>query len=507
MEKPKITRSRKRGGEPEETVDAPPPAVPAAPAPAPSRPAATRPASPAARAAPVEPERPRLSTDDLMAIAGMSPSEMAAAMAGNLPKARAQLGERVQGRVVRIGASVVFVEIGGKAEASIDRAELPDARPGDVIDAMVLSADEGGVRLSLKLSGQAAMDHLEDALETGVPVEGVVKSRNPGGFEVRIGSVSAFCPISRMSRITGVDPDGYIGQTLQFRVIETGDKIVLDRRVLQDAIAEAKAGELWSTLEVGQELRGVVRNVLPFGVFVDVGGIDGLIPRRELQGSDPAPGMGLEVRVLEIDRAAKKLTLSARDPANDPWNAVGVSVRGGSVVEGEVVRVAQFGAFVELAPGLQGVVHISRLPHGLPKVGTRLRVRIVEVDHERQRLSLSPVTGDDDAPIPAAGQIVKGTIAEVLRNGVVVQLEDGRTGWLPEREAELPAGTVIAQRFRKGRPIEARILEDGERKVTLTTREDTSGEEQAWQAQATPARSAGAFGTLGDLLGGLNLKK
>lgn len=505
MDKPKITRSRKRGGEGEDTElpVAPPVAAPAIAAAA--RPAA--PSRPGTRPPPVPEDRPHLSTDDLLAIAGMSPAELAAAMSGNLPKARAQLGERVQGRVVRIGTSDVFVEIGGKAEASLDRTELPDARPGDVIEAMVLSADEGGVRLSLKLSGQAAIDHLEDALETGVPVEGVVKARNAGGYEVRIGSVSAFCPVSRMSRLTGVDPDGYLGQTLQFRVIEAGDKIVLDRRVLQDEIAEAKAGELWSTIEVGQEFRGVVRNVLPFGVFVDVGGIDGLVPRRELQGTDPAPGTGLEVRVLEIDRAAKRLTLSARDPGNDPWNAVGVSLRTGSVVEGDVARVAQFGAFVEVAPGLQGVVHISRLPGGLPKVGTRLRVRILEIDQERQRLSLSPVTGDDDAPVPAAGQTVKGTIAEVLRNGVVVQLDDGRTGWLPEREADLPAGTVIAQRFRKGRPLEARILEDGDRKVTLTTREDTSGEEQAWRAQATPAKSAGAFGTLGDLLGGLKLKK
>lgn len=501
MHKPKTTRRRKD----RETADeAPPPEASATP----TEPVAKLPprrAEPVSQPAPTKPSSDtRLNTDDLMAIAEMDASELAALMEGTVPTARIAIGERVKGRVTRVGASDLFVEVGGKSEATLDRSELPEAVVGDEIEAMVLSADDQGIRLSLRLSGQAAIEHLEDALETGVPVQGVVKSRNKGGYTVAIGSVMAFCPISRISRIQDVDPDGYLGQTLDFRVIEADDKVVVDRRVLQDEAAEEKATELWATLEVGQELRGTVRNVQPFGVFVDLGGVDGLVPKRELVGSDPAVGTGLEVRVIEIDRQAKRLTLSARNPANDPWNLVGTEFHTGGVYPGTVVKVAAFGAFVELADGLQGLVHTSRMPGGLPKPGSSITVKLLEIDRDRQRLALTPVSGDAAEARP--GQMVKGTVAEVLRNGVVVQLDDGRTGWLAEREADLEPGTVLAQRFRKGKAIEARVVEDGDRRVQLSLKEDPAAANRAWRQHAGKAQGSG-FGTLGDLLGGLKLPK
>jgi small subunit ribosomal protein S1 len=357
----------------------------------------------------------------------------------------------------------------------------------------------------MQLSGDAALDHLEDAKETQVPIEAKVVSRNKGGFEVMIGSVRAFCPMSRISRIQAMDLDGYVGQVLAFRVIETGDKIVLDRRVIQDEAAEVKATELWGTIDIGQELRGVVRNVQPFGFFVDVGGIDGLVPKREYPGDPPGVGVGLDVRVLEIDVARKRLTLSARAAGDDPWNLVGVDFVPGGIYMGTVARVAPFGAFVELSEGLQGLAHSSRFPGGLPKEGASLRVRLVEVDRDRQRLDLAPVAegAEDEAPV---GEQVKGIVAEVMRNGLVVQLDDGRTAWLPAGEVDLPGGTVLAQRFRKGKPIEARVSQAGDRRVVLSMKEDPAESSRAWRSHLKKAK-AGGFGTLGDLLGGLDLPK
>ncbi len=501
MNKPKTTRSRKRSlslADLDEAVEGLAEANPE-PAPEPVPEPAPQPVPEPIREAP----RLKVDTDDLMALAAMDSAELAALMEGNLITATADLGERVKGRVSRIGETDIFVEIGGKAEATIDRAELPHAKVGDTIEAMVLHNDDMGVRLSLKLSGQAALDYLEEAVANSTPIEGLVRSRNRGGYEVHIGSVRAFCPQSRISRLQDVDPDSYVGQVLTFRVIESGEKIVVDRRVLQEEEAEVKAVELWATLEVGMQLRGIVRNIQPFGVFVDIGGVDGLVPSREL-GAEVARGVGLDVTVLEVDRATKRLTLSAKDPANDPWNRVGSEFVPGGVYRGEVVRVAPFGAFVELGGGLQGLVHSSRFGGGAPKVGSTLQVKLVEVDRDRQRLSLSPVTGDGVVPEP--GQKVTGVVTEVLRNGAVVQLDDGRSGWLPEREAELPPNTVMAQRYRKGKPIEARISEDSDRRVTLSMRDDPAESEGAWRAHAAAQKGEG-FGTMASLLGGLKLPK
>jgi len=234
-------------------------------------------------------------------------------------------------------------------------------------------------------------------------------------------------------------------------------------------------------------------------MFVDIGGVDGLVPSREILGDPPAIGTGLQVRILEIDRAQQRLTLSARDPANDPWNRVGTDFVRGGIYPGVVARAAPFGAFVELAEGVVGLVHSSRLPGGLPRPGTSMTVRIAEIDGERQRLELAPAK--EGAESVAIGQWVEGTVAEVLHNAVVVQLEDGRSGWLPQSEVELPAGTVLAQRYRKGKALKARIVDDTGRRVSLSLREDPATADRAWRAHASEA-DEGSFGTLGDLLAG-----
>ncbi|MEQ1506059.1 MAG: S1 RNA-binding domain-containing protein, partial [Myxococcota bacterium] len=464
---------------------------------------------------------PKLAHDDLMAIAEMSPEEMKALMDGaTIGRRKLEIGSKVVGTVTRIGRETVFVDIGGKSEGQIDRGEAPNATVGSEMTTFVVDEDENGIVLSMQLSGRAASDHLEEARASGLPVEGKVTARNSGGFEVRIGSARAFCPVSLMSRIPEVDLDAYVGQTLQFVVIETGEKTVVNRRILQEAEAEKKAGQLWTTLAIGQQHRGTVRSVQSFGVFVDIGGVDGLVPKREISWKgvdDPRTsirvGTAVEVVILDIDFEHRKLTLSAKALEEDPWTAVEVAFHEGGVYTGTVVRIEPFGAFVELAAGLSGLVHVSKLGGGGLTVGSAVDVKLLAIDRERRRLELAPVKAGDAAPAGTEVR-VRGKVADVLRNGVVVQLDDGRTGWLPEAEVELPSGTVLGQRFRVGKPIEARLLTDDPKRPTLSTRESRAEEEQAWkvhQAQSRPSRDGGggggSFGTLGDLLGKLKVGK
>jgi small subunit ribosomal protein S1 len=438
----------------------------------------------------------------------MDPAELAALLEGAQPRRRFQPGQKIVGTVTRVGRDTVFVDIGAKSEGQLERVELAGAKAGDEVTAYYVGEDDGGPLLSLALSGNAAAEHLEEARESGAPVEGKVTGRNSGGFDVRIGTVRAFCPASHVSRLPEVDLDAFVGQTLSFKVLEAGDRIVVSRRALQEEEAEAKAAELWTTIAPGQALRGIVRSVQTFGFFVDVGGIDGLVPRREIQwgADDPRTavrvGQAVEVAVLEVDREARRLTLSARAREDDPWGAVGVAFVDGGIYTGRVLRTETYGAFVELAPGLSGLVHVTKLPAGLPEVGSALDVRLLSIDLERRRLELAPVTAGETAAEPTdTGEVlVKGVVAEVLRNGVVVQLDDGRTGWLPESEVDLPAGTVLAQRYRRNKAVTARVLTDDPRRVTLSAR-TRSDDQRAWSVHQAHRPAAGAFGTLGDLLG------
>lgn len=461
--------------------------------------------------------RAHLDPNDLMALAQMDRSELEALMSGNLSRKRLEVGARVSGPVTRIGRDTVFLDLGGKSEGQIERDMVPQAKLGDEVTAYVSMVDENGIHLALTLSGRAAAEHLEDARASGLPVEGKVVSRNTGGFEVKIGSARAFCPTSLISRLPEVDLDAFVGQTLQFKVIETGEKVVVSRRVLQEEEAEKRAAELWSTVTVGQQLRGTVRSAQDFGFFVDLGGLDGLVPRREISwagGADPRTavrvGQSVEVVVLEKDENRRKLTLSVKALEQDPWSQVGVVFQEGGIYPGTAVKTETFGVFVELSPGLQGLVHASKLAGRTYETGSALDVRLLSIDPDRRRLELAPAAAGDVATSPDAK--VSGTVSEVLKNGVVVQLSDGRQGWLPEQEADLPSGTVLAQRFRKGKPIEARVVRDDPRRPVLSVKEALDDEERSWrqhQAKARPSAAARAegFGTLADLLGGLKLKK
>jgi len=488
------------------------------PAPAEGRDASAAPPTPVA--AKPEPARPtaevsvgRLDLSDLEALAQMRPEDLAAMMEDAAPTRQLEPGSKVTGNVTRVGHDTVFVDVGGKSEGQLDRGELPNAAPGDAIVAFIVSAGEIGVSLTLKLTGDAAAEHLAEAAASGVPVEGRVESRNSGGYTVRVGPVRAFCPGSQISLRQGIDPDSFVGQEFTFKVLEAGERVVLSRRALQEAEAEVKAVALWQTLAEGQSHRGVVCGVQNFGFFVDIGGVDGLVPKTEItwgHTDDPREvvsiGQAVEVVVLSADPATRRLTLSAKALEDDPWSHVGTLFNEGGVYAGKVRNNAAFGTFVELAPGLEGLIHISKLAAGAPARDESIQVRLLQIDRERRRLALAPVVDGAEVGEDAVEAHLTGVVAEIMRNGVVVQLDDGRTGWLPDTEVQLPPGTVLSQRFRRGGRITARVARDDPKRVALSMKEDASAARRSWQAHQTTRTTAG-FGTLGDLLGGLKVKK
>lgn len=446
----------------------------------------------------------RLAEDDLMALADMDPSEFASVMGGNLGRTQIEIGDQVSGQVSRVGKDTVFVDLGAKAEGQLDLGEIPGARPGDTVTAYVIGLGDWGVALSQRLSGAAAAAHLEQARLSEIPITGKVLSKNPGGFEVRVGTAYAFCPISQIDRLPGDDLDRFVGMEFEFLVLETDEKVVLSRRRLQESQLDVEA--VWQRLEPDQTYEAVVVASKPYGVFADVDGVRGLIPARELGWERVEPntykrGQRIDVRVLDVDVDRGRLTLSLRDPSEAPWGKVGQEFVPGGIYPGRVAGTESWGVFVELAPGLQGLVHHSRTGgRALPSLAEPVQVRLDSVDMERQRLELSLVS-TDGAALASTGSTVRGTVAEVLRNGALVELEDGRTAWLPSREADLPPGVLMAQRFRRGRSVEVRILEvdpKRDRPVLTLKAEDSAA---SWTpSAATAGQASGSFGTLGDLL-------
>jgi small subunit ribosomal protein S1 len=330
-------------------------------------------------------------------------------------------GDLVRGRVISVGATTAFVAVGGKAEAAIDLGEFRDAatgevslKEGDEIEATVV--DDGSRSGSIKLKrvagrGGHVPGELEQAFANGIPVEGLVTAENKGGYEVQIGSVRAFCPGSQIDR-RRTEGRTYVGERLQFRITKLeggGRNVVVSRRQLLEEEAAAQAAETWERLREGAVVTGTVTSLRDFGAFVDLGGVEGLVHVSELghgRITNPADvlqtGQQIEVQVVKLDtdaRGNRRVGLSLRALAPDPWTTARERFPVGATVRGQVRRLEQFGAFVELAPGLDGLVHVSRLaldrriahPRQVVAIGDEVDVTVVEVDPAKRRIGLSMV--------------------------------------------------------------------------------------------------------------------
>src|ERR1043166_5644634 len=326
-------------------------------------------------------------------------------------------GEVVHGTVVRGDKDEVLVDIGYKSEGVIPVAELSIRRSvnpadevnlGDEVDALVLTKEDAEGRLILskkRARFEMAWKAIEQAAESGEPVNGRVIEVVKGGLILDLG-VRGFLPASLVDIRRVQDLDEFLGQQLQAKVIElnrTRNNVVLSRRAVLEEERKEQRQQILDKLQPGDVVEGQISNIVDFGAFVDLDGMDGLIHISELSWSHvnhPSEvlqiGQKVNVKVLDIDRERQRISLGLKQTQTDPWQQVLESYKEGDTVDGKVTKVVTFGAFVEILPGVEGLVHISELaqhhvenPREVVSQGQDVKVLILEVDAERRRLSLS----------------------------------------------------------------------------------------------------------------------
>jgi len=304
--------------------------------------------------------------------------------------------------------------VGGKGEGYVDINELKDAegglmvKEGDKVRAYFLHTEEGEMRFTTKIgTGPAARAQLMDAFKNHLPLEGKISKELKGGFEVVIsGGMRAFCPFSQMGIRREESKEVYLGVSLIFFIIECDRRdIVLSRKEIVERERQEKITALKATLHEGDRVRGVVTSIQRFGAFVDIGGVEGLLPVSELawgrteKVSDLLKaGQPVEVLIKTLDWDNRRISLSLKDTLPDPWDTAEQKWPAGSYHTGLVSRLAPFGAFVTLADGVDGLIHISRLggekrinhPEDVLKNGQSIEVRIEAVDTNNRRISLVP---------------------------------------------------------------------------------------------------------------------
>lgn len=446
------------------------------------------------------------------------------------PTARIEVGQEVQGKVLQIGAEWTFLDVGAKGEALIASKELlgadgtPTVKAGDTVEARVVRHDREGIILSRVLTGGAGGHRaLEEAHQMELPVEGVVKAVIKGGLEVEVAGVRTFCPASQIDIRYVEDLGEFVGQRLTFRVAEyrdNGRSVVLSRKSLLSEEAERLAEETRTKVSVGAVLPGTVSSIREFGAFIDLGGIDGLLHVSEISHgrvervSDRLTvGQQLEVQVIKQE--GDRISLSLKALADDPWDEVVERFAEGTRHHGVVTRVQPFGAFVELMPGVDGLLHVSTLDD--PRItdarrvfeqGKELEVEVVSVDPGRQRIGLAPADRHRAAPADLTpGSTVVGKVERVERYGVFVRLPatsgEGRPprGLIPREEIH-GAREDLRRAFPIGSEVRVKVIDpDDKGRIRLSTRALHDAEERAQAAEYLDGRkSSSGFGTLGDLL-------
>ena len=324
-------------------------------------------------------------------------------------------GQKIQATVVDISQDSVFLDVGGKSEGFLNRKELEDetgavtVKAGDTLEVYFLSTAHNEMLFTSKIGGgSTSKAHLEEAYRSSIPLEGHVKKEIKGGFEITVaGNVRTFCPYSQMGLRRVADPEEYIGQHLLFKITkfsEGGRNIVLSRRIILEEEREEKRQQLQEHLQEGMTVKGKITTLKDFGAFVDVDGIEGLIPISEIGWSRTedirevlAEDQEVEVVILKLDWENDRFSFSLKQALPDPWQDIAKQFPAGSFHTGKVVRLAKFGAFVNLAAGIDGLIHISKLgggrrinhPKEVVEEGQTVDVKIEETDAEQKRISLA----------------------------------------------------------------------------------------------------------------------
>ena len=443
-----------------------------------------------------------------------------------------RVGDKVKGAIISIGRDSVFMDTGTRTDGFVEKTELLDEegqftfKEGDVLELYAVAVTGTEIRLSKAIAGIGGAELLRDAFENAIPVEGRVKAVIKGGFQVEVVQRRAFCPISQMDLRYVENPEEYLDQVYEFLITEfdeDGRNIVVSRRKLLNRAVEKARQAFYAELTMDDLIEGRVTKLMPFGAFVELAsGVEGMIHISELGWSrveNPDEvlhvGESVQVKVIGIEPSEKsdqlKIALSIKQTLEDPWETVDQRYHEGDAVRGKVTRCLDFGAFVEVKPGIEGLVHISEIsytrrisrPEDVVSPGDRVQVMIKEMDKTKRRISLSirDVEGDPWAGVEEryrVGQSVKGTVEKQEKFGVFVSLEPGVTGLLPKsamREASKPGGV---EKMRPGDHITVVIqrISVGERKITVGPGDE--GDEGDWRSFSSD--KGAAVSSLGEKL-------
>jgi small subunit ribosomal protein S1 len=454
---------------------------------------------------------------------------------------RLEVGQVIKGTVVSVGSSCVFLDIGTKSEASLDLQEVTDEegkvdlKVGEELEAYIVSL-EPEVILSRALARRYLNTQaLEDARDLGIPVEGKVVGINKGGLDVDLNGARAFCPISQVDLGFCEDASVYLEKTLQFRITqfaEEGRNIVVSRRALLEEERREAATATEAQLFEGAEFEGEVVSIKPFGAFVDIGGVQGMVHISEIgHGHVENPeevlsvGQKVRVKVSRVEKDPKhpdrlRVSLSMKALLGDPWTEVMNRMSEGTPVEGKVVRLQPFGAFVEIAPGVDGLIHVSELsdqrikhPGDVVKVGDRVQATIIKVDHANHRISLSMRGRESASEDLSVGTMVEVVVSKIKPFGLLVNIKGGgrnARGLIPVEETGTGRNANLRRSFPEGAELKAVItsLEPATGKIRLSLQAVADQEERQdlnkflgdGSAKAQPDNQAPrSLGTFGDL--------
>ncbi len=451
-------------------------------------------------------------------------------------------GQIIFAKVVSISHDSVFVDIGAKAEGVIPKSELEEEgqelqlKEGDKVEARIRKIEGGSVQLG-RVPAHLSLrkrEELKEAHRTKIPVDGVVQATNKGGFDVDVSGVRVFCPASQMD-VRPAKAEAYIGKKFPFVIVEFKDggrNIVVSRRQLLEEENRRKAEQVLSEITEGSVRTGTVTTLKDYGAFVDLGGLEGLVHVTEIcHGHINKPnqvlklGQEVQVQVLKIEEPKdekkkgqpdqQKISLSIKALQEDPWARAKDEIREGTRVSGKVARLTKFGAFVELYPGVDGLIHISNMtldrrvhnPGDVVKVGEEVEARVMSVDWDKQRIGLSLVkTPQELADELKQGKVVEGKVDRIEDFGVFVRLPNGARGLVPARETGTGQGSDLKKVFNSGEQVKV-LVQDVDRKsgrIRMSIRAAREAEERAEYAgfiNKDPSDGKG-LGTLGDLLKG-----
>jgi small subunit ribosomal protein S1 len=449
-------------------------------------------------------------------------------------------GQKIQGEIVAIDKKTIFVDVNSTSEGVLNREELLDkdgklkVRIGDSIEAYYVDSDDEGITLTVKMSGDMGREHLDEAYANKIPVIGKVMAERKGGYSVKLAGSEAFCPYSQMDLFRN-DNAHYVGTSYPFIITELNSRnLVVSRRSCMLEELDKRWSNIDKELHPGQIIEGQVLKIMKFGVFVDIGGLEGFIPISELTWGRTDKiedlfneGDKIRVMIKEIKQEERKISLSYRSAAT-PWEDIEERYLPGSFCEGTVTRLEHFGAFVELEPGVEGLIHISKVgqgrrinhPREILSIGEAISIKIEDLDSEKNRISLSIQTSENTnevsaTPSPAApvqdpieiseGMTLKGIVDGIKPYGIFVRLNKNKSGLLHISQFSTDGNSVsintLSKKYKQGDAITVVVQEMKDGKISLTTPEKQS-EQKAKKLvpKEFTDKSSNSFGSLEDML-------